>query len=202
LVWVDVEPNTRSPWSTTAVNNNAVIDGAIAGYKKAGVRVGIYSYGKAWKAITGARVLPTMPSWMPVGLTGRAEAQAACAVPSYIGSKPWLTQWTDDVRDYDLTCPGVTGRAESGNLLTPYLTVGLTSGSQGGAVTVLQRHLGAPKTGKFGSRTRAKVLALQRRHHLKASGKVGRAEWRALGAGTGSYTAPLPGFMDTLFAPT
>jgi len=202
LVWVDVEPNTRSPWSKTAVNNNAVIDGAIAGYKAAGVRVGIYSYVKAWKAITGARVLPGMPTWMPVGLSGRAEAHAACAARSYIGSKPWLTQWTDDVRDYDLTCPGVTGRAARGNLLTPYLKVGLASGSHGDAVAVLQRHLGVPKTGMFGSTTRAKVLALQRRHHLKASGRVGRAEWRALGAGTGSYTPPVRGFMGSLFAST
>jgi hypothetical protein len=202
LVWVDVEPNTRTPWSATAARNNAVIDGAIAGYKAAGVRVGIYSYGKAWRAITGARLLPGTPSWMPVGLTSRADAHAACAVASYIGSKPWLTQWTDDVRDYDLTCPGVTGSAARGNLLTPYLKVSLANGSRGDAVTVLQRHLGAPKTGTFGLTTLTKVLALQRRHHLKSSGRVGKAEWRALGAGTGSYAPPVRGFMGTLFVST
>jgi len=118
MVWVDVEPRTRSPWSASAANNNAVIDGVIAGYEAAGVRAGIYSYNKAWKAITGGRVLPGVPTWVPVGHDGKAAASATCHVASYAGSKPWLTQWTDGVRDYNLTCPGVTGRAARGNLLT------------------------------------------------------------------------------------
>jgi|GEM_PF-1045467 len=153
MVWVDVEPRTQSPWSTSADNNNAVIDGVIARYQAAGVRAGIYSYNKAWKAITGARVLPGVPTWVPVGHTSGAEAAATCAVASYAGSRPWLTQWTDDVRDYDLTCPGVTGRAARGNLLT-------------------------------------------------TDGIGGNATWRALGAGTGTYTPPVRGFMGTLFAST
>ena len=153
MVWVDVEPRTQSPWSTSADNNNAVIDGVIARYQAAGVRAGIYSYNKAWKAITGARVLPGVPTWVPVGHTSGAEAAATCAVASYAGSRPWLTQWTDDVRDYDLTCPGVTGRAGRGNLLT-------------------------------------------------TDGIGGNATWRALGAGTGTYTPPVRGFMGTLFAST
>ena len=64
--WVDVEPRTHSPWSASAVKNNAVIDGAIARYTASGVHAGIYSYEKAWKAITGARVLPGVPTWVPV----------------------------------------------------------------------------------------------------------------------------------------
>ena len=153
MVWVDVEPRTQSPWSASADNNNAVIDGVIARYRAAGIRAGIYSYNKAWKAITGARFLPGVPTWVPVGHTSGAEAAATCAVTSYAGSRPWLTQWTDDVRDYDLACPGVTGRAQRGNLLT---------------------------TDSFG----------------------GSATWRALGAGIGTYTPPVRGFMDTLFAST
>jgi hypothetical protein len=74
-------------------------------------------------------------------------------VASYAGSRPWLTQWTDDVRDYDLTCPEVTGRAARGNLLT-------------------------------------------------TDGIGGSAKWRALGAGTGTHTPPVRGFMGTLFAST
>jgi len=123
-VWVDVEPRTHSPWSASAVNNNAVIDGAIARYEASGVRAGIYSYEKAWKAITGARVMPGVPTWVPVGRSGRAVAAATCAVASYAGTKPWLAQWTDGVRDYNLTCPGVTGLAARGNLLTPNLNLG------------------------------------------------------------------------------
>jgi len=118
MVWVDVEPRTKSPWSASADNNNAVIDGVIAGYQAAGIRAGIYSYNHAWKAITGARVMPGVPTWVPVGHTNGAKAAAACAVVSYAGNRPWLTQWTDDVRDYDLTCPGVTGQAVHGNLQT------------------------------------------------------------------------------------
>ena len=203
MIWVDVEPSTRTPWSAGAVQNNAVIDGVIAGYKAAGIRAGLYSYNRSWKAITGARVLPGVPTWVPVGHASKAQAVASCAVASYAGSKPWLTQWTDDVYDYNLACPGVTGRAARGNLLTPYLNDRLTDGSRGSAVVMLQRHLGAPHPdGVFGATTRARVIAFQRAHHLPANGIVGSAEWRALGAGTGTYTPPVRGFMGTLFAST
>jgi len=202
MVWVDVEPNKRTPWSASAANNNAVIDGVIAGYKAAGVRAGIYSYNKAWKAITGGRVLPGMPTWVPVGNMGKAKAAATCAVASYAGSKPWLAQWTDGVRDYNLTCPGVTGWAARGNLLTPYLNVTLASGSRGDAVTVLQRRLGLKSTGAFDPTTRARIVAFQRARNLTANGIVSSAVWRALGAGTGTYTPPVPGFMGALFAST
>jgi len=46
------------------------------------------------------------------------------------------------------------------------------------------------------------VIAFQRARRLPASGIVGNPEWRALGAGTGTYTPPVPGIMDTLFAST
>ena len=201
MIWVDVEPSRRTPWSARAANNNAVIDGVIARYKAAGLHAGIYSYGKAWKAVTGGRVLPGVPTWVPVGHKGPARAAAVCAAASFAGSKPWLTQWTDDVRDYNRTCPGVTGRAARGNLLTPYLKVGLASGSRGGAVVALQRHLGAPNPdGVFGSTTLARVVAFQRARHLTANGIVDTAVWRALGAGTGTYTPPVRGFMGALFA--
>jgi len=203
MVWVDVEPTTQSPWSASAVNNNAVIDGVIARYETAGIRAGIYSFDKAWTVITGSRLLPGVPTWVPVGHTSRADAAAACALASYAGGKPWLTQWTDDVRDYNLTCPGVTGRAARGNLLIPYRNVALASGSHGSAVVMLQRRLGAPDAdGVFGPMTRASVVAFQRAHHLTANGIVGSAEWQALGAGTGPYASPVPGFMGALFAST
>src|SRR5450759_3911454 len=122
MVWIDVEPRTRSPWSASTAKNNAVIDGVIARYKAAGVRAGIYSYEKPWKEITGpSRALPGVAARVPVGQKGRVVAAARCAVPSYPGTKPLLTQWTDGVRDFNLTCPGDTGRAARGNLLTPYL---------------------------------------------------------------------------------
>ncbi|NMM25229.1 MAG: hypothetical protein HHJ11_17440 [Phycicoccus sp.] len=203
MVWIDVEPRTKSPWSANTAGNNAVIDGVIAGYEAAGIRAGLYSYNKAWKAITGDRVLPDVPTWVPVGRSGEDAAEAICAEASYAGGKPWLTQWTDGVRDYDLTCPGVSGQAASGNPLTPYLNVGLASGSRGDAVAALQHSLGAAYAdGVFGPTTRARVVAFQRAHHLPANGIVGTAEWRALGAGTGAYTPAVRGFMDSLFAST
>src|ERR1019366_1116236 len=201
MVWVDVEPSTRTPWSASAGNNNAVIDGAIARYQAAGLEVGIYSYSKVWRAITGGRLMPGTPTWVPVGDKGKAMAAATCAMVSYAGKKPWLTQWTDGVRDYNLTCPGVTGWAASGNLLTPYLNVALASGSLGAAVTALRRRLGGlTATGAFDPATRTKVVAFQRARHMTADGIVGIAVWRALGAGTGTYTPPMRGFMGALFA--
>jgi Putative peptidoglycan binding domain len=203
MIWVDVEPSARTPWSAGADQNNAVIDGVIAGYQAAGIHTGIYSYDKGWKAITGARSMPGVPTWVTVGLASKAQATVRCAVASYAGGKPLLTQWTDDVYDYDLACPGVTGRAARGNLLTPYLSDRLSDGSRGSAVVMLQRSLGAPAAdGVFGATTRARVIAFQRAHHLPANGIVGSAEWRALGAGTGRYTPPVRGFMSTLFAST
>lgn len=203
MVWVDIEPRTPSPWSASTVNNNAVIDGVLARYRAAGIRAGIYSYDKAWKTITGARVLPGVGTWVPVGHSGQAVAKGTCDLASYAGSKPWLTQWTDDVRDYNLTCPGVTSRAASGNLLRPYLNVRLASGSRGEAVAVLQRHLGAASAdGVFGPTTRARVVAFQRAGHMTVDGIVGRDVWRALGAGAGTYSPAVRGFMGALFAPT
>jgi peptidoglycan hydrolase-like protein with peptidoglycan-binding domain len=68
---------------------------------------------------------------------------------------------------------------------------------------MLQRHLGTPHPdGVFGASTRARVIAFQRAHHLAANGVVGSAEWRALGAGTGTYIPPVRGLMSTLFAST
>jgi Putative peptidoglycan binding domain len=203
MVWVDIEPRTPSPWSASTVNNNAVIGGVLARYRAAGIRAGIYSYDKAWKAITGGRVLQGVGTWVPVGHKGQVVAKGTCALTSYAGSKPWLTQWTDDVRDYNLSCPGVTGRAASGNVLRPYLNVRLASGSRGEAVAVLQRHLGAASAdGAFGPTTRARVVAFQRARHMTVDGIVGRDVWRALGAGTGTYSPAVRGFMSDLFAPT
>jgi hypothetical protein len=114
IVWVDVEPRHKTPWPTRATSNNAVIGGVLSGYRIRGVRSGIYSYGRAWRDITGDRSMPGVPTWVPVGRMGRTEARSRCAVASFSGDQPWLVQWTDGVRDYNLTCPGVTGTAAQG----------------------------------------------------------------------------------------
>jgi len=202
MIWMDVEPRVRTPWSSSTVRNNAVINGSYARYKALGLRVGFYSFATAWRSITGARSLPGAPSWVPAGRKGRAVAKARCSVRSFSGSKPWLVQWTDGVRDYDLTCPGITGRAASGSVLTRYLNVRLSTGSRGTAVVALQRRLGGLKAdGAFGPRTRAKVVAFQRARHLRVNGVVTAGVWRALGAGV-RYTPVRGSRMATLFKST
>jgi len=202
MVWVDIEPRAKAPWSASTANNNAVIDGVLAGYKAAGVRAGVYSYDRAWKSITGGRVMPTMPTWYPVGKRGRTAAWARCKVASFSGTTPSLVQWTDGVRDYNLTCPGVTGTPASGSPLTRWMNVRLAVGSHGSAVVALQRRLGGLKAdGSFGRLTKAKVVAFQRARHLRANGIVSISVWRALGAGI-PYIPVRASQMRRMFAST
>jgi uncharacterized protein YkwD len=57
----------------------------------------------------------------------------------------------------------------------------LRYGSSGTRVQRVQRRLGVRPTGWYGSVTRAKVLAFQKRHGWRGSGVVGPVTWRALG---------------------
>ncbi|MEP7034411.1 MAG: peptidoglycan-binding protein [Actinomycetota bacterium] len=201
MVWVDVEPYRVAPWSKSPAGNNAVISGVLAGYKAAGLRTGIYSYDGGWKLITGSRLLPSLPTWVPVGPRGRSAAAARCAVKSFSGGPTWIAQWTGDSRDYDLTCPGITGQAAGGSILTPYLNTRLVLGSHGAAVAALQRRLGGlVADGQFGLLTRAKVVASQRSAGLPANGVVDSSVWRKLGAG--SRISAKPSRMTSLFAST
>jgi Putative peptidoglycan binding domain len=202
MVWVDVEPRTKTPWSPSTANNNALIDGVLAGYKASRVRAGLYSYNRAWTAITGNRALPALPTWVPVGHKGRAVAMAQCAVAGFSGSKPWMVQWTDGKRDYDYTCGAITGKAATGSPLTSHLNTRLAVGSRGAATAALQRRLGGVKAdGMFGPVTKAKVVAFQRAKHLSANGVVTSVVWRALGAGK-PYVPVTGSKMGSLFAST
>ena len=201
MVWVDVEPYRVAPWSKSVAGNNAVIDGVLAGYKAAGLRSGIYSYDGGWKQITGGRSLPSLPTWVPVGPRGRSAAAARCAVKSFTGGPTWMTQWTGNSRDYDLTCAGITGQGAGGNTLTQYMNTRLVQGSHGAAVGALQRRLGGlVADGQFGPLTRAKVIAFQRSTHLLANGVVDAAVWRRMGAGVGTTTPARPSRMTGLLA--
>ena len=75
MVWVDVEPVHGWPWSTPA-RNNAVINGVIAAYQAAGVRLGVYSYASGWKEITGGRRLASLPTWVPLPVSETAIGRA------------------------------------------------------------------------------------------------------------------------------
>ena len=110
MVWVDVEPVKGWPWSASPAENNLVIDGVLAGYRAAGLRTGLYSYAYGWKQITGGRALPALPIWVTSGNNSAAAAAARCNTGRFSGGPVWLAQWSDGARDFNLTCPGVTGK--------------------------------------------------------------------------------------------
>lgn len=117
MVWVDVEPVHGLPWSRFARLNNAFLDGVFAGYRSAGLRVGVYSYAYGWRQITGGRRLPAYPTWVPSGGAQSASALRRCGQPSFSGGRVVLGQWTVSGRDHNVTCPGVTGTATRPSLM-------------------------------------------------------------------------------------
>jgi putative peptidoglycan binding protein len=67
--------------------------------------------------------------------------------------------------------------------LTRYKSQTLHVGSHGAAVAAVQRRLNMnPHRGNYGAKTKARVKTFQRNHHVSATGTVGPATWRALGA--------------------
>ena len=183
MVWLDIEPNSARPWSTNPAANNALIDGLYAGYREAGLRVGIYSYASAWQQLTSRRQTPGLPAWVPAGRTNQATALTRCT-GAFNGGPVWITQWTDGVRDFDVTCPGVTAGSVVPHPLTAYLGQSLSAGSTGPAVRALQTALGIGADGAFGPITTAAVRRFQLSRQLTVDGLVGPQTWRALGAGT------------------
>jgi hypothetical protein len=111
MIWVDVEPVRGWSWSANPSFNNAVLDGMFATYRAAGIQSGVYSYTYGWREITGGRSLPTTPVWATSGSNSRRAALAKCSVRSFSGGPTRLAQWSDGRRDFDITCPGVTGTA-------------------------------------------------------------------------------------------
>ena len=108
MVWVDVEPVRLAPWTRTPAYNNAVLNGAVAAYKAAGLRVGFYSYAYGWKEITGGRRLSSYPTWVPSGGATRDSAQRRCGQASFSGGPVAMGQWTYAQRDHNVTCGTVS----------------------------------------------------------------------------------------------
>jgi hypothetical protein len=105
IVWVDVEPSARRPWTKNTAYNAAVIEGVIRGYQKAGLKVGIYSTVYLWDQIAGTAEYG-LPEWRTAGKRGYRVAQRRCAEESIQGGEAVLAQWWTSRVDYDLTCPG------------------------------------------------------------------------------------------------
>ncbi|MHA7304630.1 FG-GAP repeat domain-containing protein [Arthrobacter sp. TMN-49] len=109
MVWIDVEPRPAQPWPTATAaaqrENRLVVEGLMRGLRDAGYSYGLYSFASGWASITASWYLPGVPVWATAGrLDYPTEAQDRCVQPSFSGGRVYLSQWYDDVRDYDITC--------------------------------------------------------------------------------------------------
>ena len=109
MVWIDVEPRTAQPWPTATAaqqrENRYVVEGLMRGLRDAGFSYGLYSYASGWQSITASWYLPGVPVWATAGrLDYPTEAHDRCVQPSFSGGAVYLSQWYDDVRDYDIAC--------------------------------------------------------------------------------------------------
>ncbi|GAB7006209.1 hypothetical protein JCM18899A_36820 [Nocardioides sp. AN3] len=105
-VWLDVEPVSGFDWPSDTVANAAVVRGAAKAYADEGLTVGVYSTGALWQRVVGELRLG-LPEWRAAGQTSRAEALRRCGPERmFQGGTAVLTQWVQDGRDRDVTCPG------------------------------------------------------------------------------------------------
>jgi len=108
-VWIDVEPvSPPSPWSGNRRANRTVFEGALAYYRSAGLRVGVYSTQRMWRDIMGP-VRYRLPEWRTAGMTSRRAALRMCSTHRYQGGRPLLTQWYTPDIDLNLVCPRASG---------------------------------------------------------------------------------------------
>lgn len=120
FIWVDVEPSRApAPWSTSTSRNKAVVDGALRGYRDAGLQVGVYSTRALWQELVGdARY--ALPEWRTVGPATKAKALKMCGQASFQGGEAVLAQWWTDTRDYDVTCPAYSSKAQLKRFFVKY----------------------------------------------------------------------------------
>ena len=77
-VWIDVEHYSIRPWSSSRLDNRALVRGVVRAYQDAGVATGFYSTSLQWGQIVGSTRW-SLPEWHTAGPTGRATALARCA---------------------------------------------------------------------------------------------------------------------------
>ena len=118
-VWLDVEPvRPPAPWSADTEANRAVVEGAMRGYRAAGVEIGVYSTPYLWQSIVGEADYG-LPEWRAAGPTARRNAMAQCSADAIQGGGAVMGQWTDGEFDYNLLCPGVLPRRVLAEYFTP-----------------------------------------------------------------------------------
>ena len=117
--WLDVE--TASKWQSlesaygptpaSYANDQATLSGMISGLRSVGItNIGIYATSLQWNAIMGpgASAFSSLPVWL-AGFASQAGATTACANPSSSGGPVAMTQFSNRVFDYDVTCAQVNG---------------------------------------------------------------------------------------------
>lgn len=105
FLWIDIEPSRApAPWSKSTARNRVVVDGAIAGYRAAGLKVGFYSTRYLWRTVLGSARYG-LPEWRTVGRSTRAGALGSCSGTSFQGGRAVLAQWWAWRLDNDVTCP-------------------------------------------------------------------------------------------------
>lgn len=115
FVWVDVEEYPVAPWTAQRWRNQAVLDGVLRGYRRAGFRVGLYVSPYAYGRIIGSHRY-RVPEWRTVGghpgpRTTIRTAVRMCSAASVQGGRTVLSQWWDAKRDHDVLCPKYRSRA-------------------------------------------------------------------------------------------
>lgn len=109
-IWIDVEANRKRPWSSDTGANTAVVRGAAAAIRRAGLQPGLYTNASSWTTYTdGARL--GLPEWRTVGPRPRAQAVAACGAASLNGGRVLLVQHWTSTADHDVLCPPLNSRA-------------------------------------------------------------------------------------------
>jgi hypothetical protein len=119
MVWLDVEPFSRTPWSRHVRVNRALLRGVVHGYRAHGLRVGIYSTSYLWHVAAG-RARPGLPEWRTVGPSSPRAARRACGRGSFQGGPAVLVQWWTRKRDHDLVCPRQATAAGAGRWFHRY----------------------------------------------------------------------------------
>jgi hypothetical protein len=119
ILWLDVEPvRPPAPWSADVAANRVVLEGSMAAYRQAGLRLGVYSTPYLWRTVVGD-VDYGLPEWRAAGATSMARALEVCAGEAIQGGVPVLGQWLDGV-DKNVLCPGRPARTVLRSYFTPY----------------------------------------------------------------------------------
>ena len=118
VLWLDVEPvRPPAPWSGDPVANRIVLEGSMAAYRQAGLRLGVYSTPYLWRTVVGD-VDYGLPEWRAAGPTSKQQALRQCAGDSIQGGPPVLAQWVEEI-DTNVLCPGVPAADVLSEFFTP-----------------------------------------------------------------------------------